>query len=165
MSAQTFVLPPDKREHMIGRIGEFLASALPGKRVKVSVEAEKRPRSWDQNAALFAVCYPPLMEHMGLRGDREKEELHELMCGLYFGWDSYEILGVRKRRPRRTTTKNAEGKRDVMGILAFNEFFEFVRQKGAESGVYIPDPDPNWKERLERERRKQQFTDQGRFAA
>ena len=147
MSAQTFVLPikpEQRREFVESRILPFLLIAHPGKRLKLSADAEKPPRSDLQNRALWGVAYPPIMEAMGLRGEADREEIHEYFCGEYWGWIEYEILGKRKQRPRRTTTKNELGQRDVIGKLLMAEFYNFIQQRAAENGIYVPDPDPMW---------------------
>lgn len=148
--SQTFVLDGDVRRSNLIQFLMRLPFVL-NQRTKAwkVVISEYRPqRSDEQNGALFGVAYPPLMEHMGLRGDKEKEELHELMCGMYFGWVTYTMLGQTKKRPRRTTTTDEFGSRDVLNKLDFASFYDFVQQKGAENGVFIPDPDPMWRRNL-----------------
>lgn len=144
MSAQTFIVPTENRMEMVQRVGRFLLSALPGKRVRVQIEEAKPPRSDLQNRALWGVAYPPIMEAMGLRGEKEREEIHEYFCGEYWGWVEYQILGKRKQRPRRTTTRNELGKREVIPKLLFADFYGFVQQRAAAHGIYVPDPDPMW---------------------
>lgn len=102
----------------------------------------RKPRTNPQNGVLWGLIYPPLMEHMGLRGERDREELHEFFCGEYFGWREYQIMGKRKQRPVRTTTTDEHGKRSVLSTVDFNDYCDFVRQRAAEHGVYIEDPDP-----------------------
>lgn len=80
------------------------------------------------------------MEHMGLRGDQEKEELHAVLCGLYFGWTEYTVLGVRKKRPKRTTTTGEDRKRSVLSTVEFMAFADFVIERAASQGVYVPAP-------------------------
>ena len=108
----------------------------------VTIERKKKQRTSKQNAALYGVKYPVLMEFMGLRGKDDEKELHEFMCGEYFGWREVEFLGRKMVRPVRTTTTNEDGKRDVLTGKAFWDFVEFVDQKAAENGCALPDPDP-----------------------
>lgn len=143
-----FILPandPSLRETRVGNLLRFLQALPLSEPWEIGVARYKKPRTNPQNAALFGVAYPPLMEHIGLRGEKEREELHELLCGEYFGWVRYEILGKVKQRPRRTTTRDEKGKRDVLPWDGFGEFYAFVQQRGAEAGVFIPDPDPAMK--------------------
>ena len=111
-----------------------------------SVEVEFRPvtkkRSSKQNAALWACAYPPLMESMGLRGERDRLELHEYFCGEYFGWKEYEIMGKKKVRPIRTTTTDEDGKKNYVETTVMADFYSFIQQRAADNGVYVDDPDP-----------------------
>lgn len=141
MKNQTFTLPPDKRDFDIARVAGFLRDVLPGKPIKVEISESKKARSDDQNAALWGVAYPPLMEHMGLSGEDERQQLHREMCGAYFGWKDFDVHGFHFRRPKRTTTSDEAGKRNKLDTAAFSAFYAFVQRKGAEMGVYVPDPD------------------------
>jgi hypothetical protein len=134
-------VPAQGRDSAIATICKFLAAALPGKRLLVTVDEARDSRSDKQNRALFGVAYPPFMDHMGMRGDAEKQELHEVFCGSFWGWVDYEIMGEKRRRPRRTTTRGENGKRQLITAKLFSEFYSFVQQKGAELGVFVPDPD------------------------
>jgi hypothetical protein len=59
------------------------------------------------------------------------------MCEKFFG--TKEILGSTK--PIRTTTTDESGKRDVIPMDKFQEFYAMAQRIGAELGVYVPDPD------------------------
>lgn len=145
MTSQTYVLPanrPEDRARIAGNFARFVDALPVDKAWTVKVEPFRKPRTDPQNAALWGVAYPPLMDHIGLRGEREREELHELLCGEFFGWVRYQILGKVKQRPRRTTTRDEHGRREVVPWDVFCEFYAFIQQRGAEVGVFIPDPDP-----------------------
>jgi len=111
-----------------------------------SYEVEFRPRKnarkLSQNAALWGVAYPPIMEFMGLQGEKDREELHEYFCGEYWGWKAYTFLGQAKQRPIRTTTKNELGEKDTIDKSVMYAFYQFIQTRGAEHGVFVPDPDP-----------------------
>ena len=126
------------RANCIQHIGQLPTD----KPVTVEIKPAKRTRSLKQNSTLFGLLYPHLMEFIGLRGDQEAQELHQFFCGEWFGWHEYEIMGRRKVRPKRTTTTDEQGKRDVLSTLAFIEFCEFIKQRAAEQGCVLPDPDP-----------------------
>lgn len=110
--------------------------------MEVEFRPYKKPRRPKQNASLWGVAYPPLMEKMGLRGEQEKEELHEYFCGEYFGWKEYYIMNKKKVKPVRTTTRNENGERDLVSTIVMADFYSFVQQQGADNGIYVPDPDP-----------------------
>jgi len=114
---------------------------LDNPKFEVVIRAHKKNRSLAQNKSLFGVAYPPLMDHMGMRGENDRKDLHAYFCGEYFGWVDSAILGKRKQRPRRTTTRNEEGKRDLLDTVAMADFYSFVQQRGAEHGVDVPDPE------------------------
>jgi len=115
----------------------------------IEIKRHVKTRSQAQNATLWGVVYPPIMGAMGLRGERDREELHEYWCGEYFGWVEYEIMGKRKQRPRRTTTTNEDGRRDVLSVPDFMDFVEFIQQRSAEHGIHVPDPDPMHRQHTE----------------
>ena len=94
------------------------------------------------NAALLAVAYPPVMEYMGMRGEKEREEIHQHFCGEYWGWKEYDILGKKKVSPVRTTTKNNDGEKDIISKSEMYDFYRFIQQRAAENGIFVPDPDP-----------------------
>lgn len=141
------LLPKDApRDEAIARLIRYLHTLDAGKQWRVTVKRGGGVRSDAQNNALWGVAYPPIMEFCGLRGERDREDLHEYWCGEYFGWVEYELLGRRKQRPRRTTTTDESGARSVMTKLDFMDFYAFIQQRAAEQGIFVPDPDPNWRE-------------------
>lgn len=104
----------------------------------------KPKRSDAQNAYLFGVAYPLLAEAKGY----DTEEIHEWMCGQHFGWvdkpcpkTPRNLEGI-ESKPFRTTTKDENGKRDVMQLESFSAFVGMVQRIGALAGVFIPDPVP-----------------------
>ena len=109
---------------------------------EVIFQPKKETRKLNQNAALWAVAYPPVMEEMGLRGEKEREEIHEYFCGEYWGWKTYSILGKKKSKPVRTTTRNDQGKKDIISKSEMYDFYNFIQQRAAENGIFVPDPDP-----------------------
>ena len=111
-------------------------------KVKVIVQMDRADRSEEQNAALHGVAYKALSEHTGYR----KEELHEIFLRMFFGEFEIEVMGKIYTRPRRTTTTNENGERDVISKKLFAEYYEFIQIVAAEKlGCHVPDPDPNWR--------------------
>lgn len=118
---------------------EFLRQqALP---CEASCGPWKDPRTSAQNAYLFGVCYPPISQAKGYTVD----EIHEWMCGTHFGWDDRECPKTPRNPqgiesvPFRTTTRNHEGKRDVLKKAEFSSFVDTVHRIAAQAGVFIPD--------------------------
>ena len=107
----------------------------------LSVECKpwRKSRSNDQNSLLWAM-YAPIAEHMGF----DRDDLHEWFCGKFFGWKDVRV----PRSPRnpdgfasvpvRTTTRNADGKRDVIDAKTFGLFVDMVDRIAAQAGIYIP---------------------------
>lgn len=139
---QAFPVPAEGRQAVAQRIAAFILSALPGKPLRVTVEKAKRQRSDPQNAYLFGVAYPVLVEAKGY----EVNEIHEFMCGTHFGWVDKPCPKTPRNpeglesKPFRTTTKDENGKRDVLGTVEFSEFVETVKRVAAQAGVYVPEP-------------------------
>ena len=143
----TRTLPATDRASAIESLARYLAICLPGKELVVTVEEYRPARSAKQRSALFGCAYKALMEQMGLRGERDKEALHTMLCGEYFGWREVETLGSVRRVPVRTTTINADGKRDEISVKEALEFYAFIQERAAEYGYDVPDPDPAWRDR------------------
>lgn len=127
-----------ERPQVLANAIHFLQSLKDSESWKLEIKRAKRSRSLDQNAALWAVAYPPLREATG----HSLEDLHEYFCGKVFGWTEYEVMGNPRSRPVRTTTTGEDGKRDVINTTAFAEFYATVQRIAAGMGVIIPDPDP-----------------------
>lgn len=146
---QTFILDGSARVQNAVRFLQSLPLVSNGrpKRWELRIVPYSPKRSEPQLRALFGVAYPPLMEHAGLSGEKEKNELHTMMCGEYWGWNEKVILGRKKLNPKRTTTTDEHGKRDVLSKMDFCDFYAFVQRKGAEFGAFVPDPDPLWFEK------------------
>lgn len=96
----------------------------------------KPARRLTANAYLWAYVYEPLIEATG--SVAEPEEWHEFFCIKKFGGVPYiKPNGEEGVKPRRTTTKNEIGDRDVLKGDAFNDFLVFVESECAKKGVFI----------------------------
>lgn len=101
----------------------------------------KPTRSSEQNAYLFGVVYPPIAEAMGYT----VEDIHEYMLGRHFGWVDVKVPKTPRNAeglasvPRRTTTRDEDGKRSVLNKAEFSAFVETVQRIAAQAGVFIPD--------------------------
>ena len=144
-------LPAATRDEAFASFARLVQNFLPGRDLVVTVEEVKEDRSTKQRAALFGVAYASLMAQMGLRGAREKDDLHEFMLGEYFGWRERPGLGPPRKFPIRTTTTDENGKRDVISVRQQMDFYAFIQQRAAEGGYDVPDPDKEWFRKAERE--------------
>jgi hypothetical protein len=113
------------------------AQALP---VDVDCKPWKPTRSNEQNALLFGVVYPPIAEAMGY----EVEAIHEYMLGRHFGWVDAKVPKTPRNpeglesRPFRTTTRDENGRRNVLKKDEFSKFLETVERIAAQAGVFVP---------------------------
>ena len=115
-----------------------------GQPLPLDVDCKKwrKSRSNDQNALLWAM-YAPLAEHMGY----DAEDVHEWMCGRMWGWKDIKVTKTPRNpegvesAPFRTTTRDENGKRNVMDAKAFGELLDtVVFRAAAQCGAYIPSP-------------------------
>ena len=131
--SQVFILPPETRERMIERIAGFLASVLPGQRVRVTVEKYVRRRSDQQNRYLWGCVYPTILREGGeAMGGWHAQDLHELFLGRVFGWEVLEGFGEKRKRPIKRSSK--------LSTVEFAAFVADIQQFCAELGIYIPEP-------------------------
>lgn len=116
------------------------AQALP---IDWSCAPWKATRSNEQNALLFGVLYPPIAEAMGYPVDGDNG-IHAFMCGTFFGWVDRTVPKTPRNPegvasfPRRTTTRDENGKRNVLKKDEFAKFLATVERIAAQAGVFIP---------------------------
>ena len=99
----------------------------------VEVRSYKRARSIGLNAYHWAGVITPIAEFIGESPGR----VHEIMCGEYFGWVTTHYKSLEIKKPRRTTTTNENGDRDVLNWEEMSNFMHFCKAKAAESGAPI----------------------------
>ena len=137
MTTQTFRLPATNRERIADNLRAFVMSALPGKQLRVEVCEYRKRRSQDQNAALWGVAYKTLSDATG----NDPDDLHTFFLGEWAGWEVVDVMGQKRRVPKRRSSK--------LTTAEFSEFYAFIQQRSAETvGVYVPDPDPFWNQRM-----------------
>lgn len=111
--------------------------------LEVECKPWKRTRSNEQNSLLFGVVYPPIAEAMGYEVDGDNG-IHAFMCGTFFGWVDRPVPKTPRNPegvasfPRRTTTRDENGKRDVLKADDFSKFLDTVGRIAAKAGVFIP---------------------------
>lgn len=140
--SQEIRLPKDAgRAKVLGALIGLLQALKPDWEWVVTIKRYRKDRTAEQNNALFGVAYKAITEATG----HEDHDLHEFFCGEFFGWVERDVFGQRKRKPRRTTTRDEHGKRDVLPTDKFAELYDFIQRRMAVFGVYVPDPDPMWR--------------------
>lgn len=126
----TIPIPAENRERAVQRVSDYLRAARPGKALVVTVAEQKRKRSDEQNRYWWGVVVATFCK--ALEG-WSAEDVHTYLCGEHFGWERIEGLGKVRLRPiRRSSRLN---KTEFAGLVAF------AQQKGAEHGIYVPDPE------------------------
>lgn len=103
----------------------------------------RKSRTDPQNNYLFGVCYVAIARTMGYTVD----DLHTWVCGTFFGWVDRKVPKTPRNPdgvesvPFRTTTRDANGKRDVIDPQRFGELLEtVVFRAAAQCGAFIPEP-------------------------
>ena len=123
MTAQTFILPTG-----LAALQTFLQRLPMVCKWKVTVERYAKKRSDQQNRYLWGVAYKTLQDATG----QPAEDWHQYMLGEHFGWEEVELFGKKKIRPRGGSSK--------LSTTEFGDFVDFIQQRAAENGLYIPDP-------------------------
>ena len=121
--------PPEQIANAVLR----MVSGLPNKPLAVTVELWKKPRTNQQNAYLWGVVYPAIMEGGGeALGGFTRDDVHEWLLGECFGWEVLEGFGRKRMRPlKRSSTLNKQ---------EFRDYLTFIDTKCAEFGIVIPEP-------------------------
>jgi hypothetical protein len=134
-------VPSTNREAVAESIRKYILACIPGKVLSVTVEPFKKERTPAACRYFNGVAIKLLCEHTGY----ENEDMREYLNGGFFGWKTVKVPGNRtKEVPVRTTTTNEDGKRDVIAGETFWKMVAWVQRVGANAGVYIPDPDPQY---------------------
>ena len=100
---------------------------------QVTIEAFKPRRSEQQNAFLWGVVYPSILEGGGeaLRG-WSKEDLHEYFLIEMWGSEVIEGFGRKRHKPIKRSSK--------MTKTEFRDYITLIEVRCAEMGIHIPEP-------------------------
>lgn len=130
MSASAFILHKGDPHRAVikGNCQAFLDRLPEGKSWMIEVREYHKPRSLDQNAYLWGVCYATLQQATG----QDAEDWHEFFLGEHFGWEERELFGKRRLKPIRRSSK--------LTTAEFADYVAFIQQRAAENGIYIQNP-------------------------
>lgn len=105
----------------------------PEKTWAIEVTEWKKPRTNQQNAFLWGVCYPCVLEGGGeaLAG-WTRDDLHEYFLGECFGWETLEGFGRTRVRPIKRSSKLTKQE--------FSDYLLFLETRCADMGIVIPEP-------------------------
>jgi hypothetical protein len=100
---------------------------------QITVEPFKKPRTNQQNAYLWGVVYPTILEAGGetLRG-WQADDLHEYFLGEIYGWEMLEGMGRKRMKPVKRSSR--------MTRSEFIDYLEQISQRCANLGIVIPEP-------------------------
>ena len=130
-----------KRIFAKGTTSEQLANAAirmvqglsPDKTWAIEVTEWKKPRTNQQNAFLWGVAYPAILEGGGeaLAG-WTRDDLHEYFLGECFGWEMLEGFGRKRMRPLKRSS--------ALTKQEFSEYLNFLEGRCMDMGIVIPEP-------------------------
>jgi len=130
-----------KRIFAKGTTQEQLANAAirmvqglsPDKTWAIEITEWRKPRTNQQNAFLWGVAYPAVLEGGGeaLRG-WTRDDLHEYFLGECFGWETIEGFGRKRMRPLKRSS--------ALTKQEFSDYLIFLETRCADMGIVIPEP-------------------------
>ena len=126
----TFVLHANDttRVDVLRNCQAFLDRLPASKSWRVEVVQHVKRRSDAQNRYLWGCAYAELARVTG----QPAEDWHEYFLGEHFGWETVEMLGRKKLRPVRRSSK--------LTTQEFADYVAFIQMRAAENGIYVPDP-------------------------
>lgn len=131
MTTQTFVLHPDStRDRVMSNVVRFIGMLPKDKAWKIEVKPHAKTRSSEQNRYLWGAVYPAFLAALD---GWEAEDVHEYLLGEWSGWERIEGMGRVRLKPIRRSSN--------LTRKEFLEYTEFCQRKGAEYGIYVPDPE------------------------
>jgi len=139
VTSRSFILPAGNQaclsylaalclDQSTGAHTKYLTPNKEKTKYRVTVERYRKTRSNEQNRYLWGVAYEALEKATG----QPKQDWHEYMLGEHFGWEEVSLFGKKKIRPLHRSSK--------VSTVEFMDFVEFIQQRAAEHGLYIPDP-------------------------
>lgn len=118
------------RTRQVERIAAFLLGLDDAKAWRVTVAEHKPRRSESQNRYLWGVCYPAFL---AVLPGWDAEDIHEYLLGEWAGWEVLEGMGRKRMKPIRRSSR--------LNKQEFSDYIAFIQRKGAEHGVFVPDPE------------------------
>lgn len=126
----SFTLPATAdRASVLSKIVAFAQKLGADKRWRVTIEPYKKTRSREQNAYLWGIVYPLILEHLP---GWTAEDCHDFFLIEHYGSEVIEGFGRKRHKPIKRSSK--------LSTVEFMEHVEFIQRFMAEKGVYIPDP-------------------------
>lgn len=125
--SQIFTLAKGVRT--LTRIVAFLSNLPRDRAWKIEVTEQKATRSNEQNAYLWGVVYPTVLQNLP---GWDADDLHEYFLGEHYGWQTLEGMGRKRLKPVRRSSR--------LSTTEFSDHVAFIQRAMAEKGIYVPDP-------------------------
>jgi hypothetical protein len=109
---------------------EYIDCLDPNRKWRVEITEYRKRRSNEQNAYIHAVPLKMIGDHTGYTID----DIKEYLCGEYFGWEEYTVMGATRQRPLKTTSQ--------LNTKEMNDFIDWM-QWWASSTLNMNIPSPN----------------------
>ncbi len=71
---------------------------VPGQRWALEFKRYRKKRTHEQLRYFWGVVVRMICDEYG----NDKDDIHDLLCGEYFGWETYKVFGNLRRRPIQT---------------------------------------------------------------
>jgi hypothetical protein len=123
---------------MAAAVTRMVHGLAPDRVWSVEVAEWKKPRTNQQNAYLWGVVYPMVLEVGGeaLAG-WTRDDLHEYFLGEVWGWETLEGFGKKRLRPLKRTSR--------MTAAEFTEYLHGIENRLMDLGIG-PLPEPIYNE-------------------
>jgi hypothetical protein len=129
------IFPKGTRPEAMASVVARMVSGLdPLKTWAVEVTEWKKPRTNQQNAYLWGVVYPMVLEAGGeaLAG-WTRDDLHEYFLGEVWGWETLEGFGKKRLRPLKRTSRMTQAE--------FTEYLHGIENRLMDLGIGpLPEP-------------------------
>ena len=96
---------------------------------KLRTIIKRSRRSLDQNALLWSLYQDAIAQAGELLGGWSKEDIHEFMLGIHFGWDERKAFGRTRLKPKHRSSRLTK--------TEFSDFLETVVRTFAEQGIVL----------------------------
>ena len=120
-------------EQLATAAARMVQGLSPNKTWAIEVTEWKKPRTQQQNAFLWGVVYPAILEGGGeMLGGWTRDDLHEYMLGQCFGEEEITGFGRSYTRPLKRSHK--------LNKQEFSDYLLFIETRCMEMGIDIPAP-------------------------
>ena len=106
--------PGNESDEVHAHCVDFIRSLPEDKAWTVEVKEYRKNRTSEQNRYLHAVPLKIICDYTGY----DLDDMKTYLCGEWTGWQTYEIMGQKKKRPVKTTSE--------MTVDEMSRFIEWI---------------------------------------